>query len=189
MIPRKPKPKKCRWCRDTFQPERLMQKCCSPGCAISFIADQKGKKAEKEAKAERQKTKARLLELKPLQYWLKRAEKAVNALRREQDLLSGYGCITCGTHDADVWTAGHWISVGASSGTRYDYQNIHLQCHQCNYFGGGKAQDYEARLPARIGQANVDRLKSAKREKKWSIQECQAIEAKAKEELKALQKR
>lgn len=147
------------------------------------------KSAEKRAKAERASDRERKAELKPMQYWLKRAEKAVNAFRREEDLLSGYGCITCGTHDAEQWHAGHWISVGASSATRFDPANIHLQCRQCNFFGGGKASDYEARLPARIGQAEVDRLKYSKRERKWTREECQAIEAEYRAKLRELKRR
>lgn len=179
---KKIRPRKCKWCREKFVPERQMQQCCGWNCALSYSAQEKEKKAKRE-------TKAKLIELKPLQYWLKRAEKAVNALRRAEDLAAGYGCITCGTHDAEEWHAGHWISVGASSATRFDPANIHLQCRQCNYFGGGKAQDYEARLPARIGQAEVDRLKAAKRERKWTREECQAIEAEALVKLRELRVR
>ena len=183
-----PRARKCRnrECRATFTPTRPLQTVCGPICALSLIEQRKAKqqaRADREQKAE---TRARLLELKPLQYWLKRAQDAKNAQRRAEDLKAGYGCITCGTHDAEEWHAGHWISVGASSALRFDPANIHLQCRQCNYFGGGKAQEYEARLPARIGQAEVDRLKNARRERKWTRSECQAIEVEAKSKLKEL---
>lgn len=184
------KTKRCKapGCCNEFMPQRPMQKACSPGCALSMVAAANAKKAQAVAKAERQVTKAKLAEMKPLQYWLKRTERAVNAFRRAEDLQAGHGCITCGTHDAEEWHAGHWISVGASSGTRFDPANIHLQCRQCNYFGGGKAQDYEARLPARIGKAEVDRLKHAPRSRKWTREECQALEQEYKAKLKWLQR-
>ena len=67
---------------------------------------------------------------------------------------------------------------------RFDPANAHLQCRQDNFFGGGKAQEYEARLPARIGQAEVDRLKHAARSYKWTREECQEIEVKYKTKLK-----
>lgn len=159
---------------------------CSPSCALALINQRKIEADRAEAKAQRAEIKARKVELKPLQYWLKRAQKAVNDFCRARDLKAGYGCITCGTHDAEEWHAGHWISVGASSALRFDPSNIHLQCQQDNYFGAGMAQEYEARLPARIGQVEVDRIKTAKRERKWTREECQAIEADYKAKLKAM---
>lgn len=195
MIARKPakpkviKVKRCKapGCDNDFFPVRPLQKACSPTCALAMVAAANAKKAKAVAKVERKETKAKLEELKPLQYWLKRAQAVVNAFRRTEDLQAGHGCITCGTHDAEEWHAGHWISVGASSATRFDPKNIHLQCRQCNYFGAGRAQDYEARLPARIGQEEVDRLKHAPRSKKWTREECRAIEQEYKAKLKELQ--
>jgi len=178
---------RCPFCRTTYKPARMGQGCClNLDCIIQAGQARKAKEAAKQAKAERAAIKVRKEALKPLQYWLKRAQKAVNDVRRAEDLAAGYGCITCGTHDAEEWHAGHWISVGASSALRFDPSNIHLQCRQCNYFGAGRAQEYEARLPARIGQAEVDRLKTAKRDRKWTREECQAIETEFRAKLKDL---
>lgn len=189
MAVKPPKPRKCRCgCGAMFIPTRPLQTVADPSCALKLIIKRKALSQRKKDKVERQQIKARKEALKPLQYWLKRAQKAVNDYCRARDLKAGYGCITCGTHDAEEWHAGHWISVGASSATRFDPANIHLQCRQDNYFGGGMAQEYEARLPARIGQAEVDRLKNAKRERKWTREECQAIEAEYKSKLKELTK-
>lgn len=180
--------KRCRICKTPYTATRPLQPTCdSYDCKVAYALSIAGKIQAKREKTERKETKAQLSELKPLQYWLKRAQVAVNALRRAEDLRDGYGCITCDTHDAEEWHAGHWISVGASSGTRFDPANIHLQCRQCNYFGGGRAQEYEARLPARIGQAEVDRIKHAQRSYKWTREECQQIERDAKTKLKAIQ--
>lgn len=181
---------RCRYCRHTYERKRMSQSCCeSVECAIAAGQARKAKEAAKQAKAERREMRARKEALKPLQYWLKRTQKAVNDVRRAEDLKAWHGCITCGTHDAEEWHAGHWISVGASSALRFDPANIHLQCRQCNYFGAGRAQEYEARLPARIGQAEVDRLKNAKRERKWTREECQEIEATYRAKLKELKGR
>ena len=115
------------------------------------------------------------------------AEKAVNAFVRERD--RDQPCISCGTNDAAEWHAGHWKSVGANSALRFDPANIHRQCDQCNVFKGGNANEYEIRLPARIGQAEVDRLKHAPRVRKWTREECQAIEQEFKSKLKELRER
>ena len=175
-------------CGEIFVKRRAIQPVCDRyECKIEYALIAAEKSRAKREQAERRATREKLEELKPLQYWLKRAQTAVNTYVRARDLLAGHGCITCGTHDAEEWHAGHWISVGASSASRYDPANIHLQCRQCNFFGAGRAQEYEARLPARIGQAEVDRLKYAPRSRKWTREECQAIEAEFKKKLKELE--
>lgn len=179
----------CRVCREKFQPYRSMQPTCQKfECQNEYAQRVAQKAAEKRAKAERRALNERKMDLKPIQYWLRRAQVAVNAYCREFELQAGYGCITCGTYDAEQWHAGHWISVGASSATRFDPANIHLQCRQCNYFGAGMATEYERWLPSRIGQSEVDRIKYAKREKRWTREECQAIEVEFKQKLKDLKR-
>ena len=178
---------KCKICREPFIKFRIEQKTClNTDCLVTQGNIEAVKREAKAARAERADIKARLLDLKKPHYWHKRAQDSVNALRRAQDLAAGYGCITCGTFDAEEWHAGHFISVGACSTERFTHTNIHLQCRQCNYFGAGKATEYEARLPARIGQAEVDRLKNSPRLRIWSREECMAIEADAKRQLKEL---
>ncbi len=174
----------CKYCKQPFVPERPGAIVCSVPCAIG-LAEKKREKAVLEGVREMQRqVKARREAIQPLQYWLKRAERAVNAYVRERDREQP--CISCGTFDAETWHAGHWISVGASSALRYDLANINRQCRQCNWFEGGRSADYEARLPAKIGQAEVDRLKHAKRERKWTREECQQIEAEFKAKTKEL---
>lgn len=177
---------KCKVCRQPYAKRSMTHKACSVECSLVLVEKDKERDRKRQEATQRAEFRNAKLSLKPLQYWLKRAQKAVNDYVRERDLKAGYGCITCGTHDAEEWHAGHWISVGASSATRFDEKNIHLQCRQDNFFGGGKAQEYEARLPARIGQVEVDRLKNATRSKKWTREECQAIEAEYKAKLKGL---
>ena len=174
------KQKKCRHCKTLFTPILPMQVVCGIECAKA-VARKKREKVEKANDRQRKE------ELQPIQYWLKRAEKAVNAFVRERDREQP--CISCGTNDASEWHAGHWKSVGANSALRYDLSNIHRQCDQCNVFKGGNATEYEIRLPARIGQAEVDRLKHAPRLRKWTREECQAIEQEFKLKLKELRER
>ena len=178
------KPKRCRYCKKPFTPARPLQTVCSPSCAQQLIDSRKEKEQAKQEKIERQRIKERKLELKPLQYWLKRAEKACNAwvLARDRE----QGCISCGRFEAQAFHAGHHISVGASSALRFDPANIHKQCNQCNIHLGGNQAEYAMRLPARIGQEEADRLKNAPRSRKWTREECQQIEAEYKAKLKAL---
>ena len=151
---------------------------------MRLIERRKAKLEAQVAKIERADIRARKIELKPLQYWLKRAEKAVNAwvLVRDRE----QGCISCGRFEAQAFHAGHHISVGASSALRFDPMNIHKQCNQCNIHLGGNQAEYAMRLPARIGQVEADSLKNAPRSRKWTREECQAIEAEFKQKLKGL---
>lgn len=145
------------------------------------------KKKAKEAKAERAKTRAEKLASKPIKYWEARTQDAVNELRRAQDRDFGYGCITCGTQEADEWHAGHFIPRGVSNGARYEYANIWLQCRSCNYFGGaGRKAMYETNLIGRIGQAEVDRIKAIPHKRIWTRDELEEIYQSAKTALKAL---
>lgn len=175
--------RKCRQCREPYHPLRPMQVACSPACALKLAARKRGKEEAKAAKVERAQIRVRKAELKPLQYWLKRAEKACNAYIRERD--KGLPCISCGVADSPEWHAGHFIPATAHA-IRFDPANIHKQCAKCNVFLGGNQTNYELRLAARIGQSEVDRLKNAPRARKWTREECQGVEAQYKAMAKAL---
>ena len=186
--PRKPRPKKCPVCREHFTPTRGIQPTCHKiGCqqeyALAYIAKEKAK----EAKSDRAKTRAEKLAGKPIKYWESRTQDTVNELRRAQDMVAGYGCITCGTHEADEWHGGHFIPRGVSNGARYEYNNIWLQCRSCNFFGGaGRKVMYETNLIGRVGQAEVDRIKAIPHKRIWTRGELELIYQKAKVELKML---
>lgn len=190
MIAKKRKPKKCRICRQSFMPVRDMQPTClAVACQQEFALAHLEKMKAKEAKAERQRIQQDKVARRPIKDCEAKTQDAVNALRRAQDQAAGYGCITCGRHDADEWHAGHFIPRGVSNGARYEYTNIWLQCRSCNFFGGGgRATAYETNLVGRVGQAEVDRLKAIPHKRTWTREELAEIEARAKAELKALTK-
>lgn len=153
-------------------------------CAVKIAQERQRKADERRAKAERAEFRKRREELQPIQHWLKRAEKAVHSFIRKRD--EGRGCISCGTHSASAYHAGHFVPVGRSASVRFDYANINLQCAQCNVFKGGNLTEYEIRLTVKIGAAEVDRLKCAPRDHKWTREELHTIESKAKADLRAL---
>jgi hypothetical protein len=183
------KPKKCavRTCRQPYTPRRAFETWCSPDCALTILAQRKAKLAALLAKREREALRVRKLQLKPLTYWENRAQIAVNALRREID--RDQPCYTCGTYEADEWHAGHWISRGASSYMRYDYQrNIRKQCSRCNTYLGGNSVEFRKHLVEELGPMEVIAMECAPKSIRRTREELQEIEAKAKADLKALQK-
>lgn len=177
--------RKCKVCGIKYKPLRPMQTVCGEiDCLIGAAAIAKEKKIQAEEKRERQRIRERKLELKPIQYWLKRAEKATNAFVRARD--EDEPCISCSTWDTDMWHAGHFIPVGRAKSIRFDAANIHKQCHQCNTYFNGNATPYEANLRIKLGDFEVERLKTAPKEKKWTRDECREIEAKYKQLTKEL---
>lgn len=180
-----PKLKSCKVCREKFTPRTPLQTACSPLCAAAH-----GKKvtAQQKAKAqrqERQETKAKLIALEPLEYFLKKAERSCNAYIRARD--AGQGCISCGRHDADVWNAGHFISVGANRTLRFDEDNIHLQCARpCNKDKGGNIHEYRKGLLKKIGPERLARLDGWHEPVKMTREKAEGIERYYREKLKQL---
>jgi len=138
-------------CGERFLAMRPMQAACSPACAaLMAIA--------KRLKAERHADHQRRIELKPLSWFEKRAEEAVNRYVRIRD--AHLGCVSCdkpATWDGQ-WHASHWRSVGAASATRFNLWNIHKACSECNRFKSGNIHEY--RIQERIGEDKAAWLKT-----------------------------
>ncbi len=183
---RKPIKRKCRVCRTSFTPYRAFEAFCCPEHGAILAEAKLAKLRALEEKRERQALRERKLILKPIQWFLKKAEKAVNEYIRFRD--NEQPCVSCGTWDTEEWHAGHFRSVGACSSARFDYANIHRQCSQCNTHRGGNATAYENRLRGRIGSPAVERIKSMPKSKDWTRDELLVVEAKAKQKLKELKK-
>jgi len=145
---------KCKYCKvnPVFRPGA---KVCSPECAIKFNDQLIEKAARIAAKKQAAADRTALLQFKPLSYWEKIAERHCNAYIRARDPDE---CISCGVTKSSAWQAGHYISVGANKTLRYNEQNIHKQCVQCNVFEGSNAIQYRIGLVHKIGFAEVEKL-------------------------------
>ena len=82
----------------------------------------------------------------------------------------GKPCIACGRYT--TLQAGHFYSAGQHPSIRFNEDNVHGECLQCNYFKHGNLINYSHNLIDRIGKERVDKLKFqvdlAKRSKfKW----------------------
>ena len=180
-----PRQKSCKVCREKFVPARALQAVCGMTCAQVLAAKVTAAQKAKQQRQERAQDKVALLALKPLAYFLKKAEKACNAYIRARD--AGQGCISCGRHDADVWNAGHFVSVGANSYLRFDEDNIHLQCARpCNMDKGGNLIEYRKALLLKIGSERLARLEGWHEPVKRTRADVEAIEAYYKAKLKKL---
>jgi len=83
----------------------------------------------------------------------------------------GKPCISCGRHT--TLQAGHYYSAGQHPSVRFDPDNVHGQCLQCNYFKHGNLINYSHNIIDRIGEKRFKNLKlkidlSKRARFKWS---------------------
>ena len=147
--------KKCRVCRQPFEPRPPRALVCSEDCAGAFAVSKRLKeerRAEKAAQAlERKDTKARKERLKSLSQLAKEAEREVNRYVRARDFKEG--CISCDKPATwqGQWHASHFRSVGAAKQHRFNLWNIHKACSVCNNWKSGNIGEYAPRLLQKIG--------------------------------------
>lgn len=159
--------------------------CCLE-CAQNHARIVSGKRKAVEQAQERKATKERLETLKSKAQIAKAAQDAVNAYIRARD--AGQPCISCGTLTAEVYQAGHFLSVGARPELRFEFDNIHAQCVQCNMHKAGNVAAYRVRLIQKIGEKRVLELEGPHPMPKWSRDDLLEIKRNAQKmsrELKA----
>jgi len=176
MISQTPKPKKCKECKQVFVPKRNLQSVCGPLCAIAHSNKLKVKKDRKEYREAKEKIKSR-------GDWLREAQIAINAYRRES--TKHLGCISCGTFNGKA-NGGHYRSVGSSPETRFVEENIWCQCERCNTHLSGNLINYRIALVQRIGLDRVEWLESAHPAKHYSIDDLKLLKSEYKQKLKQL---
>jgi len=138
MTYKQPKPKKCKVCRETFQPASgLSPKVCGYKCAMELVKVDKKKANRKELRAYKEKNKTYNQRIKdawkPCSEWV-RLVRDVNE-----------PCISCGRYDHEIkehlrggkWDAGHYLGKAAHPELRFHPDNISKQCKSCN---GGAGQ-------------------------------------------------
>ena len=176
--------RKCRVCRNDFQPVRCLQQTCSFDCEVKLglihAERSKAKREKAERIAEIASTKILREKLKTKRDWTKEAQIAFNAFIRERD--KGRTCICCDKHlqaerVGGGFDCGHYRSVGSAPHLRFDERNAHGQDKQCNRWGSGRAVDYRVGLIKRIGLEAVESLEADQTPKKYTIAELKDIKA------------
>lgn len=174
---------KCKSCGQEYVKERMAQVCCSMKCAYDHVAKQREAIRLRKEREARVADKKRLEGLKPLKFWLDKAQIAVNNYIRERD--KDLPCISCGRHHSGQYHAGHLHTVKARPDIRFHHDNIHKQCQPCNTELSGNVLAFRENLIAKIGQERVDALRENKT-KRWTKEEALQIEADHKKLLKEL---
>ena len=142
---------------------------------------------EADAKNAAKRDRERKMEVKPLSYWMKRAQAAVNAYIRARD--AGQPCISCGRPDdgSHQRHASHYRSVGGHPELRFCELNIWASCSVCNNYLSGNLVPFRAALVAKIGLDKVEFLEGPHEPKRYRKEDYQAIETEYKAKLKELQ--
>lgn len=186
------KPRKCRTCRQPFEPRLPMQSVCGLDCAKSLALSVRAKEEKRAQVKERKADRERKEKLKTRSDYIKEAQREFNRYIRLRD--AGKPCICCGEPlgSGDVGGAfdcGHYRSVGSAPHLRFHPDNAHGQRKQCNRYGAGRAVDYRLGLLGRIGAAAVDALEADQAPRHYSIDDLKAIKTKYRKLANELEKR
>jgi hypothetical protein len=149
----KVKEKKCRYCSEKFKPYFPLQVVCSAKCA-GLLANKKIK--EREEKEINDKVKKIEEKLKDRVFYMRVLQKIFNQYIRERDKYKG--CISCRRIFTDKYDAGHFYPTSTHPGLRFDEDNVHGQCVQCNQHKHGNLILYAENLPVRIGVTEYEAL-------------------------------
>ena len=105
---------------------------------------------------------------------LKIATRHFNRFIRDRDKYGDYfKCISCGRTkriEGNNYHACHYFPAGLYPWLRFDEDNVHGGCLQCNYFKHGAGYAYTEPLVAKIGEKRYEALlmrKDSTRGFKW----------------------
>lgn len=185
------KPRKCRICKQDFQPVRIMQNVCSVECAQAKAKVDRAKAERVAALESRKVIRLKREQLKTRSDYMKEAQRAFNAFIRERD--KDQPCICCGLPLGPVavgggYDCGHYRSVGSAPHLRFNEQNAHGQRKQCNRYGSGRAVDYRIGLIARLGLGVVEALESDNTPLHWTKEDMIQIRDTYRAKLKVLKR-
>jgi hypothetical protein len=154
-----PKPKKCRICKNDFEPSNSTHIVCSYKCAMAFAQEKSYAKAKKfsdslleDSKSSKIRIKKLKISIRSLKDYESDAKKSFQkwARLRDKDLP----CISC-----DKFTklndGGHYKKAEVYSGLIFNEYNVNLQCRKCNRFLNGNELNYRIGLIKKIGEDKV----------------------------------
>ena len=174
--------KKCKNCREPFTPMRstLERYCQKDECLRVFVTETK----EKEWKKRKAKKKE---ELMTVQDYVKIAQQVFNKYIRLRD--KDKGCISCGKPLKGKFDAGHYFNANNHWAVRFDEDNVHGQCVECNQWKHGNLIKYMYGITNRIGiERHYELNRNAELTRKYSIEELKEIIAIYKQKIKEFEK-
>lgn len=110
----------------------------------------------------------------PVNSLIKKAQEQFNKFIRIRDKESG--CVSC--KSPKIENASHYYNAGQYTALRFNEDNVHGACIQCNHHKHGNLLPYRMTLVKRIGEQRLNLLESTatrSRVKKWSRTELEII--------------
>ena len=172
------KSRKCKYCKQLFEPSVFLQKnCFEPNCVAEWINEAKAKNWKKK--------KAKLkMDLMTVQDYIKLAQQVFNKYIRLRD--AGNNCISCNKKPLKE-NAGHFYNANNHWSVRFNESNVHLQCEHCNTYLSGNLIAYRENLLKKIGITEFELLSvEAIKTRKFTIDELKEIIAIYKKKIKEM---
>lgn len=143
--------KRCKVCKQPFTPtySSLQATCVKPKCLIEWGRMAERKKAKREIRQMREN-------IKSVSQYRRELQKIFNEFIRLRDRHQP--CISCGKTLPAKYDAGHFYSVGSYPNLRFNEDNVHGQCVECNQHRHGNLLEYAPRLTERIGFERASKL-------------------------------
>ena len=168
------KDKKCRQCKEYFQPSSSTQIVCNWSCARDYAREKEQKKFNAETRKMKEK-------IKTLTEHLNDAQGEFNKFIRLRD--EGNLCISC-QNPPKKKNAGHYRTTAAASQLRFNEDNCNLQCEHCNTHKSGNVTEYRINLVKKIGQWKVEELERNNQLADWTIEKAIEIKKQYREKCK-----
>ena len=170
--------RKCRKCRKELPKAKDCQDgyqkagFCGNTCMADHGLDKARERLERQYKVKRKEARKdkREFNKRDITWQHKQCQPVFNRMRvlEEMEWFHSRGlepeCISCGKKNMD-WCCGHFKTVGAQSGLRYDSMNTYLQCNRyCNkglsgnIYGNKTTRGYIQGLKDRFGEDEAQRI-------------------------------
>jgi len=180
---KEPRRKKCKECGQLFVPTREMQPCCDYACEVMYIDKNLDTLVNdgKKRTIKEQNKKLKDFKDKDKSFQMGKAQQVFNKFVRLRDINEP--CISCdyiwneNNHQRQAH-ASHFMSVGKAKGLRFNEDNVHKSCQQCNTHLSGNLVEYRPRLINKIGLEKVEELEllsKSKEPKKYSVEDYKNI--------------
>lgn len=184
------KTKKCKICKNSFEPTRQLQPTCnSIECQMEYA--NKHLKS-KQLKAKREASKALKVFNESDKTKLKKtAQRLINEYSRIRDERDrGRYCCTCKKYISGQADGGHFLPTSGYSAIRYNTNQIHLQCKSCNRFNGGMPKEYRVFMIEKYGLKYVENLEATRTiNASYSVEYYQKLIRVVRKKIKALNER
>lgn len=108
-------------------------------------------------------------------YRLEQAQIQFNRFIRLRD--AGKPCISCSRYvEMGQLDAGHYRSIGAAPELRFNEDNCHGQCRECNGFKSANKSEYRDSLIDKIGLKRVEEIERYHSPVNWTAEDIYQIE-------------